>query len=102
MSQFAGAEARPGGAMCQSGSGMTAEPGKTCRSGPAVLRGVPAQARSLDAEKPVAYEIHQGPVEGGAVRLMAERLANVIAVEDFGEPRESRLDVRVGIAVGPP
>lgn len=60
------------------------------RSSPAVLRGAPAQTANLDAEKPFAYEVHQAPVEGGAVRLMAERHANVIAVKDFGELRQGR------------
>jgi hypothetical protein len=58
-----------------------------------VDRGDLAGADGLDAEAPFADQILEDPVEGAAVRLVAERLGEVAARERLGKVRQRGADL---------
>src|SRR5262245_60137395 len=95
MSRESSVVMRDGGAECRLGGG-------SARADLLVSRRGSAAPPTLDRNDPLELEILECPVEGAAVRLVAERAADVVAVEHVGETRDGRLHVVVELTGGPP
>lgn len=65
-------------------------------AGLAASRQCPAVSFLLDSEAANAHEILERPEQGTAIRFEAERLADVIPVEDFGT--SDAVVIRIGLS----
>src|SRR5215210_4332407 len=75
--------------------------GRKVRAGLAKGRGSLAAARSFDAESAFPGQVLENPVEGSAIRLVAEGFAYVVARERLGQALERRADVGVHFGGAP-
>jgi hypothetical protein len=70
---------------------------RVCPLGAVVFRTFLAKAASLNVELPFLNELIQDAIEGDAIRFVADRLADVVAVEDLGEAGKRSGYVRVDL-----
>lgn len=79
--------------MLPARGGVSSVAGSVLRAGLAIDRGDLAGTGGLDAEAPFPDEVLENPVEGAAVRLVAERSADVTARERLGKALQRDADV---------
>src|SRR6185436_5496739 len=82
---------------CRVSSGLR----RVRRAGLAIDRGDLAGPHRLDAGASLLDQLLENPVEGAAVRLIAERAADVTARERLGEERQRRADVSFQLSDAP-
>src|SRR6185295_15963943 len=72
------------------------------RAGLPICRGRSAAAAILEGEDAFSDQIPESPVQGGTIGLVAERPAEVVAVEDVRHVCERRLDFALELPGRPP
>jgi hypothetical protein len=82
-------------------SGVSPGGRRVGRAGLAVGRGTLAFSDGLDAEAPFLDQLLENPVEGAAVRLVAERLADVAARERLGKAWQHPAEVVLQLSDAP-
>lgn len=71
-------------------------------SGLSVSRGRSATPERLDLRKAVLLQEQEGPMQSGAIGLVAERPADIVAIEDIRNLGERRLDLCLELPDSPP